>query len=446
MEEISLRDYFLILKKRRFLIIIITVLAILAANIGTKIIIKPEYKSYTTLLIEGSEKVDSESDQKYLNEKLIKTYSEIMKSKLIIDEVSKNLNLDLNSKDIIQKIDIEIIPDTDILKIEVTGRKPESVAKVANEIANISMKQVKNMIDIEKIEVVDKAQIPKKALNSNTKINTIIGLILGLVISIFLAFLFEYLDNTIRTPKDISRHLKLPSIGILPKANKEELVILKESNSFEAESYRILNANIQSIKRNKDIKSILVTSSNSNEESDIVSINIGLAMAERGDKVLLIDGNLRDSKLHTILNINNKKGLSNILNEDLNYEEVINIYGTEKDLHIITSGSDISNPSELLATDKMEGLIKKLENKYDAIILNSPAIGAISDAVILSIISDGTILVCEAEKTEIEDMKKGKGLLEKAEANIIGVVLNKIDIEKDSYYKYYYKNYYYYKN
>lgn len=445
MEEISLRDYFLILKKRRFLIIIITVLAILAANIGTKIIVKPEYKSSTTLIIKGSEKVDSESDQSYLNEKLIKTYSEIVNSRLIRTEVGKNLNIDLNTKDIIQKVDVEIIPDTDILKIEVTGSKAELVAKVADEIANVSAKEAKNMISIEKVEVVDEAQVPKRALNSNTKKNTIIGLILGLVISIFLAFLFEYLDNTIRTPKDISRHLRLLSIGILPRV-EEELVVFEKPNSFESESYRILNTNIQAIKRNKDIRTILITSSNSDEERDIVSINMGLAMAEKGDKVLLIDGNLRDSKLHTILNIDNKKGLSNILNEDLNYEEVINRHGTEKNLHIITSGSDISNPSELLAKDKMEDLIKKLKNEYDTIILNSPAIGAISDALTLSTISDGTILVCEAEKTEVEDVKKGKEILEKAEANILGIVLNKVDVEKDSYYKYYYKNYSYYKD
>ncbi|HHV25843.1 MAG TPA: polysaccharide biosynthesis tyrosine autokinase [Tissierellia bacterium] len=444
MEEISLRDYFLILKKRRFLIIIITVLAILAANIGTKIIVKPEYKSSTTLIIKGSEKVDSESDQSYLNEKLIKTYSEIVNSRLIKAEVGKNLNIDLNTKDIIQKVDVEIIPDTDILKIEVTGSKAELVAKVADEIANVSAKEAKNMISIEKVEVVDEAQVPKRALNSNTKKNTIIGLILGLVISIFLAFLFEYLDNTIRTPKDISRHLRLLSIGILPRV--EELVVFEKPNSFESESYRILNTNIQAIKRNKDIRTILITSSNSDEERDIVSINMGLAMAEKGDKVLLIDGNLRDSKLHTILNIDNKKGLSNILNEDLNYEEVINRHGTEKNLHIITSGSDISNPSELLAKDKMEDLIKELKNEYDTIILNSPAIGAISDALTLSTISDGTILVCEAEKTEVEDVKKGKEILEKAEANILGIVLNKVDVEKDSYYKYYYKNYSYYKD
>jgi len=443
-EEISLRDYFLILKKRRFLIIIITVLAILAANIGTKIIVKPEYKSSTTLIIKGSEKVDSESDQSYLNEKLIKTYSEIVNSRLIKAEVGKNLNIDLNTKDIIQKVDVEIIPDTDILKIEVTGSKAELVAKVADEIANVSAKEAKNMISIEKVEVVDEAQVPKRALNSNTKKNTIIGLILGLVISIFLAFLFEYLDNTIRTPKDISRHLRLLSIGILPRV--EELVVFEKPNSFESESYRILNTNIQAIKRNKDIRTILITSSNSDEERDIVSINMGLAMAEKGDKVLLIDGNLRDSKLHTILNIDNKKGLSNILNEDLNYEEVINRHGTEKNLHIITSGSDISNPSELLAKDKMEDLIKELKNEYDTIILNSPAIGAISDALTLSTISDGTILVCEAEKTEVEDVKKGKEILEKAEANILGIVLNKVDVEKDSYYKYYYKNYSYYKD
>lgn len=442
MEEISLRDYFLILKKRKILIVTITVLFILVASIGTKIIIKPEYKSSTTLIIKGSEKVDSESDQKYLNEKLTKTYSEIVNSKLIKAKVGKNLNIDLNNKDVIQKIDIESIPDTDILKIEVTGSNAELVAKVANEIANVSEKEAKNMLDIEKVEIVDEAQVPKRPINLNTKKNTIIGLILGLVISIFLAFLFEYLDDTIRTPKDISRHLRLLSIGILPRV-EEELVVFEKPNSFESESYRILNTSIQAIKRNKDIRTILITSSNFDEERDVVSINIGLAMAEKGDKVLLIDGNLRDSKLHTILNIDNKKGLSNILNEDLNYEETINIYGKEKDLHIITSGSDISNPSELLATDKMEGLIKKLENKYDTIILNSPAIGAISDAVTLSTVSDGTILVCEAEKTEIEDMKKGKELLEKVEANILGVVLNKIDIEKDSYYKYYYKNYYY---
>lgn len=442
MEDISLRDYFLILKKRKFIIIIATILSILAVSLGTKIIIKPEYKSFTTLIIKGYQKQEnSENDQRYLNKKLMNTYSEIIKSRSVMTEVSKNLNLDLSFREMIKKVNVEIISDTDILKIEVTGSEAESVAMIANEIANVSMKQAKNMINIENIEIVDKAQTPNTPSNLSTKPNIIVGGVLGLVIGIFLVFLLEYFDTTIKTPKSIERYLGLISIGILPKT-EENFLISKKPNSFEAESYRILNTNIQSIEGNRGIKTILITSPNSDEERDIVSVNMGLAMARIEKRVLLIDANIRKPNIHDILNISNKKGLSNILSGDIKYEETINTLELEKNLHVITSGSTALNPSELLSTSKMKNLIQELSSKYDSIILNAPSLGVISDSVILSTIVDGTILVCEAEKSEVEDMRIGKELLEKADANILGVILNKVNIEKNSYYQYYYKNYF----
>lgn len=444
MEEISLKDYLTILRKRKTLIITIMALSILVAAIGTGLITNPEYKSSTTMIVKGPEKQgQSDNDQKYLNQKLMNTYSEIIKSKAVMDKVEKNLSIDLSAKDIINNIEVENILDTDIIEINVVGKEPKLVAKAADEIAKMSMEYAKPIIDVENIEILDEARISKGQARSNLRSNIIIGGILGLVISIFIAFLLEYLDTTIKTPKDVKRHLGLSTIGIVTES-ENDLVVYEEPNSFAAETYRSLRTNIQSIKEEKKIKSILITSSNPNENRSIVSVNAAIAMSHIG-KVLLIDGDLREPQIHNLLNMGNEKGLSNVLLEAMDYKEVINETEIGRNLDVLTSGPIKSNPAELLSSSRMKEFINKVEKEYDTIILSSTSLGVMTDSVALSNVVEGTILVCESGESQIENVKIGKELLEKVNTNILGVVLNKVNVQKSDYYKYYYDSYSYYK-
>lgn len=222
----------------------------------------------------------------------------------------------------------------------------------------------------------------------------------------------------------------------------EETIIItnRDPKSSAAEAYRTLRTNIEFSNIDRSIKSIVITSSNPNEGKSTVAINLSVAMANANKKVLLIDSDLRKPTLHLFVGVSNDTGLTNVLVEDVDYKKLVKSISDLEHLDILISGPIPPNPSELLGSNKMKIFLEKVLEDYDMIFLDSPPVGLVTDAAILSTVVDGTILICAAGETEIDQAKVAKSLLEKVNANIIGVVLNKIPIKKGKYYKY---NYYY---
>lgn len=218
----SLREYFLILQKRLWVIILITIVAVVASGIVSFFVLEPEYQTFTTLMV-GKPKDYQNYDQKLeynellLNQKLVNTYGQIVKSRVVADEVIKNLNLDLTFKGFTNKVNVNLVKDTEIIKIEVTDTDPQLAAQIANETAQVFMKSVTEIMKIENIQVIDEAQVPESPIKPRPKLNMAIAGVLGLMVSIFIVFLLEYLDNTIKTPEDVQRYLELPVIGTIPE-------------------------------------------------------------------------------------------------------------------------------------------------------------------------------------------------------------------------------------
>lgn len=226
--------------------------------------------------------------------------------------------------------------------------------------------------------------------------------------------------------------------------SKQYIITHENPKSPTAEAYRTLRTNIQFSSIDSTIKSIVFTSSGPNEGKSTISVNTAVTMAQAEKKVLLIDCDLRKPKVHTFFNIRNGQGLTNILVEDLDYKKAINKIDNMDSLHVLTSGPIPPNPSELLGSKKMKGFVEKVKDEYDMVILDTPPVGMVTDAAILSTIVDGTILVCAVGEANIEATKIAKNLLEKVNANILGAVLNKVPVKGGGYYKYHYYNYYNY--
>ncbi|MBU5294114.1 polysaccharide biosynthesis tyrosine autokinase [Anaerosalibacter bizertensis] len=445
MEELTLRDYFSIVHRRKWLVIFTTIIFILAGVVINSFNSEQIYKTYTSLIVnETKNNNDLDNNQKYLDQKFMNTYSEIVKSKLVINEVKKNLNLDSSIKKLSESINVDVVSDTDVIKIEVVGNDPEQIARIANEISKVSMKHIKKMSDSKDITVIDKAQVPdlKTNLESDIK-DIIIHGIIGLLVGSSIVFLLEHLDKRIKSPKDLEKKFNIPVIGVIQKV-EENFMMDKNLNSFAAENYRNLMINIDAIQSRNGIKSVLITSFNPNEGNSLISTNIASTIARTKGKVLLIDGNLKKPKIHTYFKLKNDYGLSNVLNENIDYREVIYEDKSEKNLHVLTSGLPIFNSAELLSSRNMKDLLEEISKEYDTIIIDSPSVGGVTDSVALSTNVDGTILVCSAGETDIDDIKKGKELLDKVNANILGIILDKVIIKNDNYYKYYYNNYSYY--
>ena len=214
-------------------------------------------------------------------------------------------------------------------------------------------------------------------------------------------------------------------------------IVEKKPNSIAAEAYRTLRTNIQYSSFDKEIKTMVITSSEPGEGKSTTAGNIALSFAQSEKSVILIDCDLRKPSLHRKFKVSNLVGLSDVLIGKEKMNDAVNEYS--ENLHILTSGKLPPNPSEMLGSKAMGRLLEELKSKYDIIILDSAPLQAVTDAQILSTKVDGTILVVRAEKTKKESVKNAVDLLKNVNANIIGMVLNGIDVSRRNKHYYHYQ-------
>lgn len=218
------------------------------------------------------------------------------------------------------------------------------------------------------------------------------------------------------------------------------LIMDKDPKSPISESYRTIRTNIEFSSIDKEIKIILITSSEPEEGKTTTASNIALAYAQAGKKTLIIDCDLRKPKIHKMFNISGIVGLTNIMADNLKLSEIV--YPFNESLDILPAGSIPPNPSEILSSNKMKNFLVEASELYERIIIDSPPVNVVTDTQILSGIADGVLLVVRSGSTNIDDANRAKELLLKAKANILGVVLRRVKTSHRKYglsrYNYYY--------
>lgn len=212
-------------------------------------------------------------------------------------------------------------------------------------------------------------------------------------------------------------------------------IVEQEPKSIAAEAYRTLRTNIQYSSFDKEIRSIVVTSSEPGEGKSTVTGNLALSFAQEEKSVILIDCDLRRPTVHKNFKLSNEAGLSEVIVGKAKLEDAIQPYN--ENLHVITSGKIPPNPAEMLSSNVMTNLIKALKEKYDMVLLDSAPLQAVTDAQILSTKVDGTVFVVRAERTKTDSVKESKSLLDQVGANIVGTVLHATTATKGKYYYYY---------
>ncbi len=220
------------------------------------------------------------------------------------------------------------------------------------------------------------------------------------------------------------------------------LFTLKNPKSIVSEAFRTLRTNIQFTNIDKSIKIIVVTSSGPGEGKTTIACNLATSIAQTDKRVLLIDCDMRKPRVHKVFGISNLDGLTNILMGEKRLSDV-EFKGDQdiKSLTLVTSGPIPPNPAELLGSRRMKDFLDDMRDQFDMIIIDSPPVNLVTDSAVLSTIADGVIMVVEVGKTDVDAAVSGKELLEKVNANLIGVVLNKIPTKGRSYYNYSYYQY-----
>jgi polysaccharide biosynthesis transport protein len=303
-------------------------------------------------------------------------------------------------------------------------------------------------INVSNAQIVDGAAVPESPLRPRKALNLILSLIIGSLGGLFAAFFVEYMDNTIKTPEDVETVLELPFLGYVPATSPEEgpLYMFSEARAVVAESYRTIRTGVLlSAAEERALQVIVVTSSTPGEGKTTTSANLAIAMAQMGEKVLVIDTDMRRHNLHRTFSMDNLIGISDCIVEHSNLDAAIRSVRDISNLDIITGGTLAPNPSELLGSNSMRELLAGLRQRYDRIILDSPPLMLFSDPLVMSKLADGVILVVRAGKTSRDVIRNLSQSMKAVNARIIGTVLNNVDMEKQSssyYYNPYYGSYY----
>jgi capsular exopolysaccharide synthesis family protein len=300
------------------------------------------------------------------------------------------------------------------------------------------------------VRIVDKAEVPQKPVKPRKKLNILLAVIVGLFLGTGTAFILEFIDNTIKIPEDIKRYLNIPYLGPVPvfamdgnpdeKINRE-LVTLHSPKSTASESYRGIRTGILFSSAESEPQAIMVASACSLEGKTTTTANLAITMAQSGGKVVILDCDLRRPKLHKIFGITRGKGITNLLLGKKDIKD--SIYRTRiPNLYVIPSGPVPPNPSEMLGSRRMKELIEVLRKGFARIIIDSPPICAVTDAVVLAKSVDGVVFVIRANDSARDIAKNGVDQLQAVGAHMLGAVLNGVELGMDSYY-YRYLYYYY---
>jgi polysaccharide biosynthesis transport protein len=298
------------------------------------------------------------------------------------------------------------------------------------------------------VRIMDRAEVPSTPIAPNPRRDWLTAILAGLTIALGLAFGIEYLDDTVKTPEDVTRRLRLPLLGLVPGVKGNRVPVLTETVPHDfGESFRSLRTSLVFTNGSEGARVIAVTSSQPLEGKTTTAANLALALALGGSRVLLIDADLRRPGLHKTMGLGNTAGLSHLLVGQARIREVIQ-RTSEPNLYVITAGRTPPNPSELLASERMNLFLANLaQGPFDWVVIDTPPVLAVTDAVILVQKVAAVVFVIGSEMTRRAHAERALETLQNGRVRSIGVVLNRVDFDRNKYYysRYYgyqYKSYY----
>ncbi|HWP58303.1 MAG TPA: polysaccharide biosynthesis tyrosine autokinase [Candidatus Acidoferrales bacterium] len=341
----------------------------------------------------------------------------------------------------------------------------ENVLKRMNETA------VANDLAAANIQITQRAEMPTWPSSPQTARNVILASLLGLLLGVGLAFFLEYMDFSVGTPQHVWKAVSLTTLGVIPNLNSltqryhpvlsndaptnrleqlpnaehlsKELVVARNQLSMIAESYRTIRTALLLSQAERPPQVILLTSPCPDEGKTVTTLNLGISLAQAGHKVLVVDADLRKGRCHKLVNLQNHRGLANVLTGQLDLEQSIRPTAVDG-FYLLPRGVLPPNPADLLLSQKMREVLNHLRVSFEFILIDSPPVIAVSDATVLSALSDGVLLVLHAQKTTTAAARGAVERLEAVGASMLGVILNSADMRDPDYvhYRSYYPSYY----
>jgi len=444
---LELRDYLRIARLRWKLIVGCIVAAIAVAALVT-MQTTPLYSSSARLFVSTSPADSSEGYQGSLfAAQRVTSYADLVNGRELSTRVISELGLGMEPDELVEKIEASVVPETVLLELTVTDPDPGQ----AQILAQTTAEQLTGFVDeLEtppgrnraaiKASIVDTAALPSSPVSPQPLRNLGLAAILGLLLGLGSAVLRELLDTTLKSHQEVTEAAGAPvmaNIAFDSDAAKRPLVTSLDSHAPRVEAFRVLRTNMQFVNVDKDSKVFVVTSSVPEEGKTTTSTNLAITLAQAGQRVLLVEGDLRRPKIADNLRLESAVGLTTVLLGRLSLAEAIQTHSVPN-LSVLTSGTIPPNPSELLQSEAMRDLLAQLREQFDVVLIDAPPLLPVTDAALLTSQSDGALVVVRHGKTTKDQLHHAIDRLGAVDAHAVGVVLNMVPPRRssDSYYGY----------
>jgi capsular exopolysaccharide synthesis family protein len=293
-------------------------------------------------------------------------------------------------------------------------------------------------------EVVERAVVQPVPVWPRPRQNLAFALAFGLMLGVAAAFLFEFLDDSLATPEDVERYLHLPTLGSIPMIREPGFRLLSQVNprSGLAEGYRMIRSSVAFTSVDEPLRTLMVTSAGPGEGKSMMAANLAIVHAQKGMRVLLVDCDLRRPSQQRLFPLSGSVGFTNLVLGTASLEQAAQDVGVAN-LRVISSGPLPPNPAEMLESGRARQVMAELESQADLVIYDTPPCVALSDPVVLAACLGGVLLVIESGGTDRNAAAQAVYHLASAKANLLGVILNKVDLRREGYHTYYYQQQYY---
>lgn len=456
--EMSISDILRMLLSKIVWIVLAAIICGAAGFCISKFYLPLKYESYTSMYVKNVN-TSNQNDSQAVNinditasKSLVTTYIAVLSDDTVIrqigDELIKKYGVNEISKvfDIVDDDNTKIVDidalrdsltmsavnDTEVLKISAVTKSPEISVAVCNTISELAKSFLPRVVGAGSVETIGEASINRTAVYPKTKRNAALGFIAGLILSSIIVIIIEFTDNTVKDSDELAKRYDKAIIGEVHRydsANnslKKRYTILGDNVPFAiTEAYKSIRTNMVFSMSTQKNKCFAVTSAMPGAGKSFTSANMAITFAQAGMKILLIDADMRKPVQHKSFRLHNKAGISTLLSGINTLGEVLQ-QNVIPNLDVITSGPIPPNPSELLSSGNMAILIDKLSSHYDYVIIDTPPIGLVTDALTLSDCISGIVLVAKYSASSYDEIDSAIKKIEVSDSHILGFILNNI--------------------
>lgn len=432
----GLHDYLRLLRRNLILLIVMVDLG-LGLAIAYSLIRPPTYAATAELFVSTQQATNGQDLSQGGNyaQQVVKNYASVATTPYVLEPVIKQLGLHTTAARLKDEVAVDAPSSLTMIEITVSDGSAVRSADIANAVSSSLTRAVPvlspsgaGQTSPVKIKLVTPAVVPDTPASPNLPLNLGIGLLTGLILGLAIAVIRDVLDTRVRSEADVASVTESPILGAIGfdrQVPAHPLIVTSAPHSPQAEAFRSLRTNLQFLGMGKTGQAFVITSPLAGEGKSTTSVNLALAIADAGIRVLLVEADLRRPKLTEYLGIDGGLGLSDVLIGKATLDQALQPWG-DRGLTVLPSGQRPPNPSELLQSDEMGTLMGEIRSRFHVVILDAPPTLPVSDAALITGRASGAILVCAAKRTNRAQLRAALEVLDQVDAKVVGIVMTMV--------------------